>query len=195
MIPKVIENQGDHVHEVSTRRRLAWLKNINRKDWTPGPGARVCSTHFITNKPSSLLDESNPDWAPTLKMGHDEVNIADLSRYERNKRRRLCTSLPEVASEYHYKDASTQTDESFHNEASSQTDGYIDSLESDNVALRSELQALEMNHHKITDELFQENEGILKFYTGLPNWTIFNRDNSTGYNILHFSLCWRANVR
>ena len=33
-----------------------------------------------------------------------------------------------------------------------------------------------MNHrlHEITDELFKDNEGIMKFYTGLPNWTFFN---------------------
>ena len=28
--------------------------------------------------------------------------------------------------------------------------------------------------HEITDELFRDNEGILKFYTGLPNWIVFN---------------------
>ena len=78
LLTQVIENQGDCVREVSSRRRSAWLKNINRKDWTPGPGARVCSCHFITNKPSSLLDKSNPDLAPTLQIGH-EVIIDDFS--------------------------------------------------------------------------------------------------------------------
>ena len=28
--------------------------------------------------------------------------------------------------------------------------------------------------HEITDELFRDNGGILKFYTGLPNWIVFN---------------------
>ena len=71
-----------------------------------------------------------------------------------------------------HKEACTQTDELSHNEASSQTDsGYINFLASDNVALRSELQRLKMNPrpHEITDELFKDNEGILKFYTGFPN--------------------------
>ena len=109
-------------------------------------------------------------------MGHDEVSIVDHSRYERGKRRRLCASLPEVVSDDEHKEASTQTDESFHNEASCQTDsGYINFLEGDNVALRSELQALKMNSsNEITDELFRDNEGIVKFYTGLPNWIVFN---------------------
>ena len=95
MLTHVIENQGAHVREVSSRRRSAWLKNINRKDWTPGPDGRVCSCHFITNKPSSLLDESNPGWAPTLQKGH-EVSIGDFSRYKCSKRRSLCAILPEV---------------------------------------------------------------------------------------------------
>ena len=76
-----------------------------------------------------------------------------------------------------YKETCTQTVELSHNEASSQTDsGYINFLKSDNVSLRSELQALKMNPrpHKITDELFRDNEGILKFYAGLPSWTVFN---------------------
>ena len=68
LLTQVIENQEHYVCEVSTRCRSAWLKSINKKDWTPGPGARVCSCHFITNKPSSLLDESNTDWAPSLKI-------------------------------------------------------------------------------------------------------------------------------
>ena len=76
-----------------------------------------------------------------------------------------------------HKEACTQTDELSHIEASSQTDsGYINFLESDNVALRSELQGLKMNPRprEVTDELFKDNEGILKFYTGLLNWTVFN---------------------
>ena len=79
-------------------------------------------------------------------MGH-EVSIGDFSWYERSKRRRLCTILPEVVPidivliDDEHKEACTQTDELSHIEASSQTDsGYINFLESDNVALRSELQ-------------------------------------------------------
>ena len=95
LLTKVIENQGDCVREVSSRHRSAWLKSINRKDWTPGPGVQVCSCHFITNKASSLIDESNPDWVPTLRVGH-EVSISDFSQYEHSKRKSLCPILPEV---------------------------------------------------------------------------------------------------
>lgn len=84
---QVIENQKDHVKAVLKRRRQAWLKNISRKNWNPGPGARVCSAHFILSKPSLLMDKSNPNWAPTKTMGHDEVIAGDSKRYGRRKRR------------------------------------------------------------------------------------------------------------
>ena len=50
----------------------AWLKCINRKDWTPGPGAQVCSAHLISGKPAQLFDENSPDWAPTVNIGWSE---------------------------------------------------------------------------------------------------------------------------
>ena len=56
-IPKVIDHQGEKAKELSTRCRSAWLASINRSDWTLGPGARVCSVHFISSEPASLFDE------------------------------------------------------------------------------------------------------------------------------------------
>ena len=79
-------------------------------------------------------------------MGH-EVSIGDFSQYERSKRRSLCGILPDVVPievmpiyivpiDDENKEACTQTDELSHNEPSYQTDsGYINFLESDNVAL------------------------------------------------------------
>ena len=66
---------------------------INRSDWTPGSGARVCSIHFISGKPASLFDETNPDWIPTVNMGYQVYESrnsnADCDCYHRWKRRRL----------------------------------------------------------------------------------------------------------
>ena len=78
---------------MSTRRRSAWLASINQSDWTPSPGARVCSVHFISSEPASPFDETNPDWIPTVNMGYQEYECrnsdADCDRYHRWKRRRL----------------------------------------------------------------------------------------------------------
>jgi len=31
---------------------------------------RVCSRHFVSGKPASLYSTNDPDWLPTLNMGH-----------------------------------------------------------------------------------------------------------------------------
>ncbi|KAG5881603.1 hypothetical protein JTB14_030300 [Gonioctena quinquepunctata] len=36
---------------------------------------RVCSRHFITGKPASLEDETNPDWVPSQNMRHSSANF------------------------------------------------------------------------------------------------------------------------
>ena len=49
-IPKVIENQGEIVKNVSMRRRRKWLDNINRDDINENKteNYRVCSDHFVS---------------------------------------------------------------------------------------------------------------------------------------------------
>jgi len=62
-----------------------------------------------------------------------------------------------------------------HKDASSQTDtDYVRSLELDNASLRAEILQLKSNISSISRELFMRNDDVVKFYTGLPNWTIFN---------------------
>ena len=46
-IPAVINHQGEQTKDLSTKRREAWLANINRKK-SPSKYAKVCSDHFIT---------------------------------------------------------------------------------------------------------------------------------------------------
>ena len=75
---QVISHQGEKAQELSSRRQAAWLGSINRKDWSPGPGACVCSVHFINGKPAPLFEVSNPDWVPTLSMGYD-LRIVDCT--------------------------------------------------------------------------------------------------------------------
>ena len=96
-IPSIIRNEGTRAQELSERRRRMWFAAINREDaaWKKVDCWRVCSKHFSTGKPSSLMDESNPDWVPTLHLGYDKIgavasNDATMtySRYSRAKRRR-----------------------------------------------------------------------------------------------------------
>ena len=48
---------------------------------------RICSRHFISGKPAYLFDKNNPDWLPSLHLGHEKQMIADVSRWERAKKR------------------------------------------------------------------------------------------------------------
>uniref|UniRef100_A0A3Q2X6M0 Transposase Helix-turn-helix domain-containing protein n=1 Tax=Haplochromis burtoni TaxID=8153 RepID=A0A3Q2X6M0_HAPBU len=43
----------------------------------------VCSRHFISGKPAYEMDVTNPDWAPTLHMGHDDIPVSDSDRHAR----------------------------------------------------------------------------------------------------------------
>ena len=50
----------------------------------------MCSSHFISGKPGSLFDETNPDWLPTINMGYGpmvESKQSNFERYQRQKRR------------------------------------------------------------------------------------------------------------
>ncbi|KAL5011769.1 hypothetical protein ScPMuIL_010320 [Solemya velum] len=71
-IPKVIYSQGTETEKLSSERRNLWLARINREGFDPDPTKRhykVCSDHFITGKKADLYDNTNPDWAPSQKMG------------------------------------------------------------------------------------------------------------------------------
>ncbi len=38
---------------------------------------RICSKHSVSGKPASLLDETNPDWLPSLNLGHSREVCED----------------------------------------------------------------------------------------------------------------------
>ena len=46
------------------RKRTAWVKAINRKDWQPNEYSRICSDHFVDNWHSD--DPSDVNFAPTI---------------------------------------------------------------------------------------------------------------------------------
>ena len=52
----------------------------------------IFNVNFILGKPSKLFDRTNPDWVPSLKLGHKKSSYVDgnddmHSRYLRTKRR------------------------------------------------------------------------------------------------------------
>ncbi|RVE61317.1 hypothetical protein OJAV_G00169470 [Oryzias javanicus] len=83
----IISRQGEITKNLSIERRKEWLAILNLKDttYTNLAHLRVCSDHFVKGKPSVLYDTTNPDWAPSLNLGHNNSKNAasDVDRFER----------------------------------------------------------------------------------------------------------------
>ena len=97
-IPAVINHiGGERERELSERRRDGFLAALSRQDINKDDASkyRVCSMHFVSGKPAALYDELNPDWLPTLRLGHcKRERVLQNSctgrdtRYDRMKRRK-----------------------------------------------------------------------------------------------------------
>ncbi|XP_040895289.1 uncharacterized protein LOC121182696 [Toxotes jaculatrix] len=68
-------NEGTQTSELTRRRRAAWVAAVGRSHITfkhiPS-SMRVCSRHFHSGKPAYEMLESDPDWVPSLHLGHSE---------------------------------------------------------------------------------------------------------------------------
>uniref|UniRef100_A0A1A8LX43 THAP-type domain-containing protein n=3 Tax=Nothobranchius pienaari TaxID=704102 RepID=A0A1A8LX43_9TELE len=81
---------GNKIGELTKRRRMAWVAAVGRKDITfkTAPShMRVCSLHFHKGQPAYEMMETDPDWAPSLHMGHNSVRPTDTSRAARRMAR------------------------------------------------------------------------------------------------------------
>nr|XP_047146385.1 uncharacterized protein LOC124819165 [Hydra vulgaris] len=75
-LPKVVCNQGDDGKILSKERREKWINAINRVGNYPDVfHTRICSDHFISGKPASLFSQNDPDWVPSLNMGHKKFTF------------------------------------------------------------------------------------------------------------------------
>ena len=78
-IPKVITHRGKQEYELTKKRRAGFLAAISR-DCLQGSSVlendRICSRHFISGKPAYLYDDTNPDWLPTLHLGHTKKRLS-----------------------------------------------------------------------------------------------------------------------
>jgi len=92
-LPKVVSNKGEEIYSLSKRRRDGFLAAISRVGLTDTilKNDRICSRHFISGKPADLLDHTNPDWLPSLNLGHNKAKLSSTAteRWERRNARQL----------------------------------------------------------------------------------------------------------
>jgi len=81
-LPAVSDHQGMEDFKLRKRRRDGYLAAVSREDinYDSLDKYRICSRHFQSGKPASLYDTTNPDWLPTMHMGHDKGKPVDAER-------------------------------------------------------------------------------------------------------------------
>ena len=92
-ILKIIMHRGKQDYELNKKRRNGFLAAVSREALRDKvvTNDRICSRHFILGKPASTYDQENPDWLPTLHLGHSKVKPRPTKeateRWERLKER------------------------------------------------------------------------------------------------------------
>ena len=180
-LPAVITNQGKQTQELSERRRRSWLAAIRRKDIKSESYAymRVCSEHFVSGKPSKLYDATNPDWSPSLNLGHSCIKQSDTSRHDRaSSRAEKGRKVEQVGEEGTNMEEKEVAEVKLH--VTSSKDEF-EELKQELEKTRSELGMAKAELAKICKELkgsrldeagFKENNEKVLYYTELPTWEL-----------------------
>ena len=115
-IPTVTCHQGKEDYELIKKQKDGFLAAISREDLDAKAlhKYKICSKHSISKQPAYLYDTRNPDWLPTLHLGHtktscveEETVATSVARFERaverSKRRdaieRMIEQLPSVVAD------------------------------------------------------------------------------------------------
>lgn len=138
-------------------------------------------THVIAGKPAYEMMETDPDWAPSLHLGHTEVKRTDPARSaRRNKREQLKKNTEHPAKESDVLHTDEGTDDSTQEGAGSQAEcalcmhkcAEINSLLDENRQSGCDLCLM-------SDVFFEGDDDQVQYYTGLPNLGTFTA-------LLHF---------
>uniref|UniRef100_A0A672HWV4 THAP-type domain-containing protein n=1 Tax=Salarias fasciatus TaxID=181472 RepID=A0A672HWV4_SALFA len=176
------QHEGPLVSNVTKRRRLAWIAAVRRVDIKFNVIPRhllVCSRHFHSGKPAHEMDETHPDWVPTLHMGHSEVCPSKSDRHERRLQRQLQKDIMNIPEEHHHR-IRTPVMETASKEVErvevvlkmdcdfcDQSRKEINRLLEENRQLRSEL-----NRRELNEEFLKNDTEKVRYYTGLPCFAV-----------------------
>ena len=168
------------MEKLSRKRRVGFLSAIRRADLTEKIMAndRICSRHFLSGKPASLLDDNSPDWLRTLNLGHSKQvsesrAITTVERWERAKARESLNTECDVKKEIENDtgganvgvDISTQTD---------LTTNMIEDMSHNSECYEQKrIELMEEGMQPFTEKAFTVNgKEYVKFYTGLRNFEV-----------------------
>ncbi|XP_067280656.1 uncharacterized protein zgc:113019 [Pseudorasbora parva] len=192
------KHEGPHVSDVTRRRRVSWVAAIRRKDITfdrISESMRVCSLHFHSGKPAYEMFECDPDWAPSLHLGHTEVKPTDTGRFNRRTKRQQALTRNNVAPAQldladqrsgmvmaESPDDTSQIDNASQMHEAGTNDNTIEQQECSFCSCRcAEINRLLDENRKLKEELCQKKmeEHFLKednvkvtYYTGLPCFAV-----------------------
>ena len=78
-IPAVYDKEGEEGYELRMRWRDRFLAAMSRKDIDVHAlhKYRICEKYFMSGKPASLYDQTNPDWLPTLNLGYERMTSSE----------------------------------------------------------------------------------------------------------------------
>uniref|UniRef100_A0A8C6SDP6 THAP-type domain-containing protein n=1 Tax=Neogobius melanostomus TaxID=47308 RepID=A0A8C6SDP6_9GOBI len=175
-IPSWKKNCSSHVSEVTKRRRIAWIAAIRRPNITfknTPAHMLVCSKHFHKGKPAYKMLECDPDWAPSLNLGHTEVKAATTARFDRLSGRARSKQLP--SSVLNNAGPLTEVDNISQHNDEEQPECRMCSLRLKEIAhLQEENRKLkeELSKKKLDDDFLKDNDSKVKFYTGLPSFAL-----------------------
>ena len=140
---------------------------------------RVCSEHFVSGKPSKPYDATNPDWSPSLNLGHSCIKQSDTSRHDRaSSRVKKRRKVEQVGEEGTNMEKKKVAEVKLH--VTSSKDEF-EELKQELEKTRSELGMAKAELAKTCKELkgsrfdeagFKENNEKVLYYTGLPTWEL-----------------------
>ena len=181
-IPKIIRKRGEETRKLSEKRRNGFVAAICRRDITAKilDHDRICSRHFLSGMPASLEDEANPDWLPSLNLGHDKVSKVTVEKAEDRWKRRKAreeSTIRNVAEPVHVSASPDDENSGKLHENSTQTDltssminHLRDELNQSSVKVCS-LSAKLARATPLSEESLHDDEYV-RFYTGLPNFKV-----------------------
>uniref|UniRef100_A0AAZ1XS06 THAP-type domain-containing protein n=1 Tax=Oreochromis aureus TaxID=47969 RepID=A0AAZ1XS06_OREAU len=167
--------QGAHVSDVTKPRRRAWIAAVRRADIKFCSISRyhlVCSRHFHSGKPAYEMDQTNPDWVPTLHMGHSEIRTSHQQSVKVKPQQKLPQKTEVTGADAENADLrERQTEDQRPTNGCVrcvQSRAEINRLLEENRKLKSLLDKTELN-----ENFLQGDTEKVKYYTGLTCFAIF----------------------